>query len=154
MTTEAKRSMTTDAKRTPRFRTLAAAGVVALSVSTLAVAGCSSSDKSSGSTTTTAGAIGGNVTAPVVLNATNTSATVKVGQVVTFDMGNPNGGTFVATSDKPSVFEITGEGKTEGSATFNAGGKAVAAGTAKVAVVFKGSTNGIGTPTVFTITVQ
>lgn len=144
----------TDTKRTSMFRTAAVAGAVVLAVTTLGLAGCSSSDKGSSSTSTTAGAIGGNVTAPVVLNATNTSATVKVGQVVTFDMGNPNGGTFVATSDKPSVFQITGDGKTEGSATYNAGGKAIAAGVAKVTVVFKGSTNGVGTPTIFTITVQ
>lgn len=135
-----------------KFRTIAVSGVAIVSLSALAMAGCSDSNSSS-STTTTAGAIGGNVTAPVVLNASNTSATVKVGQVVTFDMGDPNGGTFVATSDKPAVFEITGEGKTEGSATYNAGGKALSAGVAKVVVQFRGSTNGLGTPTTFTITV-
>jgi len=139
-----------------KIRTLAVAGAVTLSVAALAVAGCSDS-KSSGSTTTTAknaAGVGGNVTAPVILNANNTSATVKVGQIVTFDMGTPaSGGSFVATSDKPSVFEITGEGKTEGSATYNAGGKALSAGVAKVSVVFKGSMNGMGTPTTFTITV-
>ena len=137
-----------------KLRTAVIAGTVVLSVAVLGVAGCSSSKKSSDSTATTVTGIGGNVTAPVVLSATNTSATVKVGQVVTFDMGNPNGGTFVATSDKPSVFEITGEGGTKGSATFNAGGKAVGVGTAKVVVQFHGSTNGVGSPTTFTITVQ
>ena len=136
-----------------KFRTIAVAGVAIVSLSALAMAGCSDS-KSSSSSTTTAGAIGGNVTAPVVLSASKTSATVKVGQVVTFDMGDPNGGTFVATSDKPSVFEITGEGKTEGSATYNAGGKAVGVGVAEVVVQFRGSTNGLGTPTTFTITVE
>jgi hypothetical protein len=126
----------------------------------LTVAGCSSSDSSSSSTTTSGGAtttesvIGGDVTTPVVLSASAPTTTVKVGQVVTFDMGDPNGGTFVATSDKPAVFEIIGEGRTEGSATFNAGGRAVGTGVAEVVVQFHGSTNGLGTPTTFTITVE
>ena len=141
-----------------KIRTLTLAGAVALSVSVLAVAGCSDSKKdssSSSSSTVGGGGIGGNVTAPVILNANNTSATVKVGQVVTFDMGKPaSGGSFVATSDNTKVFEITSEGKTEGSATYNAGGKALSAGVAKVSVQFKGSANGLGTPTIFTITVQ
>ena len=58
-----------------KFRTIAVSGVAIVSLSALAMAGCSDSNSSS-STTTTAGAIGGNVTAPVVLNASNTSATV------------------------------------------------------------------------------
>lgn len=136
-----------------KIRNIALAGAVALAVPVLALTGCSDS-KSSSSTTTMVGGVGGNVTAPVILNANNTSATVKVGQVVTFDMGSPNGGTFVATSDKPAVFQITGEGKTEGTATFNAGGKALSAGVAKVIVQFHGSSNGLGSPTTFTITVQ
>ena len=54
----------------------------------------------------------------------------------------------------PRYFEVTGEGRTDGSATFNAGGKAVGKGVAEVTVQFKGSTNGLGTPTTFTITVD
>ena len=139
-----------------KIRTLAVAGAVTLSVAVLAVAGCSDS-KSSGSTTTTAknsAGVGGNVTAPVILNANNTSATVKVGQIVTFDMGTPaSGGSFVATSDNTKVFEVTSEGKSVGTSMQNAGGKALSAGVAKVSVVFKGSMNGVGAPTIFTITV-
>ena len=90
----------------------------------------------------------------MILTPADPKATVKVGQVVTFDMGEPNGGTFVATSSAPAVFEVTGEGRTDGSATFNAGGKAVGKGVAEVTVQFKGSTNGLGTPTTFTITVE
>lgn len=141
-----------------KIRSLAVAGVVTLSVAALAVAGCSDSKKDSGSSsssTVSGGGIGGNVTAPVILNANNTSATVKVGQVVTFDMGQPaSGGSFVATSDNTKVFEVTSEGKSVGTSTQNAGGKAVGTGVAKVSVVFKGSMNGMGTPTTFTITVQ
>jgi len=144
-------------------RRLSILGLVVVAVGVLTVAGCSSSKDSSssattssagGGATTTASAIGGNVTAPVVLSPADPKATVAVGQVVTFDMGDPNGGTFVATSDEPAVFEVTGDGKTEGSATYNAGGKAVAAGVAEVVVQFKGSSNGLGTPTTFTITVE
>ena len=69
-------------------------------------------------------------------------------------MGEPDGGTFVATSSAPAVFEVTGEGHSDGSATFNAGGKAVGKGVAEVTVQFEGSTNGLGTPTTFTITVE
>lgn len=141
------------------LRRVTVVSAVAL-VAVFVVAGCSSSKSSSSTTTTSGGAttteslIGGNVTAPVILTPAEPTTTVKVGQVVTFDMGDPNGGTFVATSDKPTVFEVTGEGKTDGSATFNAGGKAVGAGVAKVVVQFHGSTNGLGTATTFTITVE
>ncbi|NCY17884.1 MAG: hypothetical protein EBX39_14225 [Actinobacteria bacterium] len=139
-----------------KIRTLAALGVVALAATTLTLAGCSDSKKASSSTSSsTVSGIGGNVTAPVILNANNTSATVKVGQIVTFDMGQPaSGGSFVATSDNTKVFEVTSEGKSVGTSTQNAGGKAVGTGVAKVSVVFKGSMNGMGTPTIFTITVQ
>lgn len=140
-----------------KLRTIGAVGAVALAVSVLAVTGCSDSNKdrnASPETMKLAGGIGGNVTAPVILNPNNTSATVKVGQIVTFDMGPLNGGTYVATSENSKVFEVTSEGKSVGTSTQNAGGKAVGSGTTKVSVVFKGSTNGVGAPTIFTITVQ
>jgi hypothetical protein len=147
-------------RRPPIAAAVAAAAVPVL----LLVPACSSSDDASSSTTTagapaqssttTASAIGGNVTAPVVLSPSQTTATVAVGQVVTFDMGEPGEGTFVATSDDAAVFEVTGEGRVEGSATFNAGGEAVGAGVAEVVVQFEGATNGLGTPTRFTITVE
>lgn len=123
--------------------------VVALAaVPLVALAGCSSSDDSSSTEE-----VGQNVLPPVILSATNTTATVKVGTTVTFDMGDPGEGKFVATSDNTKVFKVESEGRTEGSATFNAGGKALSAGTARVAVSYAGSMNGMGTPTTFTITV-
>ncbi len=137
-----------------KIRPLAVAGATFLAVAALSLSACSDSGSSSSSSTTAQSGVGGNVTAPVILTPSQTSTTVKVGQVVTFDMGDPAGGRFVATSDKPSVFEVTGEGKQEGSATFNAGGKAVGAGVAEVVVQFRGATNGLGTPTTFTITVE
>ena len=132
----------------------AAVGVAALAVVTLSVAGCSSDSDSSGSTSTTGTPMVSGLAAPIMLTATQTSATVKVGNVVVFDMGDPNGGTFVATSDNEKVFKVDSIGRTEGGTTYNAGGKALAAGTAKVVVQYKGSMNGLGTPTTFTITVQ
>lgn len=135
------------------IRRKAALGIAVLSVVTLSVAGCSSSNDSSGSSTTTAPSTGG-VVAPVILNVNQTSATVKVGTVVVFDMGEPNGGTFVATSDNEKVFMVDSIGRTEKGTTYNAGGKALATGTANVVVQFKGSANGLGTPTTFTITVN
>lgn len=138
------------------IRTIAlAAGLAgALSFSVMA---CSSDDDNS-STDTTApssdSSVVGNVLPPVVLNADDTSTTVNVGTTVTFDLGDPGEGRFVAESSDPSVFKVEGEGKTEGTYTTNAGGVAVASGTAEVTVQFFGSTNGVGSPTTFTVTVE
>jgi len=148
-------------RRTRRQAVVATAGLAV--TFGLALGACGSSDdKGSGSTTsteakstsTTAGPPVSGVAAPVVLTPSETSATVSVGTVVVFDMGDPGEGSFVAVSDDPAVFEVEGEGKVEGSMTTNAGGKALKAGTAHVAVSFHGSTNGVGTPTEFTITVE
>jgi hypothetical protein len=136
-----------------RLRSLA---VVALTMGLAFTAACSSDDASQ-STDTTAGAdtsVIGNVLPPVVLNADDTSATVSVGTTVTFDLGDPDGGRFVAESSDPSVFRVDGEGKSEGTYTTNAGGEAVGTGTAEVTVQFFGATNGVGSPTTFTITVS
>jgi hypothetical protein len=138
-------------------RRLAVVGAAATVTALLAVGGCSSSKDNNSSTTTTdsSGSIITSVLPPVVLTPSNNSATVKVGAVVTFDMGEPQGGgTFVATSDNTNVFVVDSVGRVEGSATFNAGGEAVGAGVAKVVVQFHGSVNGLGTPTTFTVTVQ
>ena len=90
---------------------------------------------------------------PTILTPGQTTATVKVGAVVTFDMGDPGDGQFVAVSSDPAVFDVTGAGRTEGGATFNAGGEARAPGEATVTVSYQGSANGVGAPTTFTITV-
>jgi len=135
-------------------RRILAIGAAAAVAAVLLIAGCSSDKKSSDSTTTTVGPIGGNVLPPVVLSSTNNTASVTVGTVVTFDMGIPqSGGTFVAVSDNTKVLAVDSIGRTEGGTTYNAGGKALSVGVAKVAVSFHGSTSGIGTPVVFTVTV-
>lgn len=160
-----------------RVRRVFAGSIVLVSV--VVAAGCSSSDKQESSTTTTTakpsstttvkpsstttvkptsptttGAVGGNVLPPVVLTPSQTSTTVKVGTVVTFNMGDPGQGKYVATSDNTAVFTVDSEGETRGTATYNAGGKAVGKGKAKVSVSYTGSVNGVGTPTTFEITVD
>lgn len=133
-----------------RTLALAAIALVALPL----IAGACSSDGDSTSSSTTATSEVGNVLPPVILTPEQTSTTVKPGTTVTFDMGEPGEGTFVATSSDSAVFEVTSEGKVEGTYTTNAGGVAKAKGKAEVTVQFKGSLNGLGTPTTFTITVE
>jgi hypothetical protein len=136
------------------IRPVLATGLAALLA--LSAAACSSSNESSTSTTSapSTSEVIGNVLPPVVLSESETSATVSVGTVVTFDLGDPGEGRFVAQSGDPEVFKVENEGKNEGTFTTNAGGVAVAAGTAEVTVQFFGSTNGVGSPTTFTITVE
>lgn len=136
-----------------RIRPFLIAGLAAgLALGTVA---CSSdSDSSSDTTETTGSSTVGNVLPPVILNADETSTTVGVGTTVTFDLGDPGEGRFVAESSDASVFRVEGEGKDQGTYTTNAGGVAVGKGTAEVTVQFFGSTNGVGSPTTFTITVD
>ncbi len=142
-----------------RTRTVAAATLLA--VLALSAAACSSDESSESTSTTTSTSapatsapVGGNVLPPVVLNDQETSTTVDVGTTVTFDLGEPGEGRFVATSADPAVFKVENEGKTEGTYSTNAGGVAVAPGTTEVTVQFFGATNGVGSPTTFTITVE
>jgi len=132
--------------------------VIAGLVGALAVGGvaCSSDSESSSTTTAapTSSSVVGNVLPPVVLNPDETSTTVGVGTVVTFDLGDPGEGRFVAESSDPSVFRVENEGKNEGTYTTNAGGVAAGKGTAEVSVQFFGSTNGVGSPVTFTVTVE
>ena len=138
-----------------RMRTVVITGFAAA----LAIGGvaCSSDSESSSTTTaapTSSSVIGNNVLPPVVLNPDETSATVRVGTTVTFDLGDPGEGRFVAESSAPAVFRVDNEGKNEGTYTTNAGGVAVAPGTSEVTVQFFGATNGVGSPVTFTITVE
>jgi len=138
-----------------RPRVLLAAGLAA--GLTLSLAACSSDDDSSSSSTTASdstSSVIGNVLPPTILTESETSATVSVGTVVTFNLGDPGEGRFVAESSDPAVFKVESEGRNQGTFTTNAGGVAVAKGTAEVTVQFFGSTNGVGSPTTFTITVE
>ena len=144
-----------------RTRSVAAVALVALVA--LTGSACSSEESADTTTTTastttsspaTTGPVGGNVLPPVVLTPQETSATVDVGTKVVFNVGEPGEGRFVATSADPAVFKVENEGKSEGTYSTNAGGVAVAPGTTEVTVQFFGSTNGVGSPTTFTITVE
>lgn len=135
-----------------RIRALAVTGVVAaLALSGLA---CSSDDDAADDSTATTQAEVGNVLPPVILSEGDRSATVAVGTTVTFNFGDPGEGRFVAESSDASVFRVENEGKDEGTFTTNAGGVAVAKGTAEVTVQFFGADNGVGAPTTFTIVVE
>lgn len=138
-------------------------GAVLVAAVAVVSAGCGSSSDSSSTTTTVkatttttaSGPVISGVVAPVVLSPTSASTptTVRVGQVVEFSMGDPGQGTYVATSSDPAVFDVRDEGRTVGTSAQNAGGVAVAAGTATVTVVYEGSMNGVGAPTEFRIIV-
>lgn len=144
------------------FRT-ALLTVAATTALALPLAGCSkdsddSATTTTGKVTTTMKEVGGNVLPPTMLDASNTSATVKVGTTVVFNLGDPTPGRFIATSDDPKVVEITSTGGSQGSYTTNSGGKALAKGTAKVTVRLEGTPSDATVATtpesVFTITVD
>ena len=116
-----------------------------LSASAIALAACGSSGSSdessapaesasasaSASTSASESAMGGTVLPPVMVADDATSATAKVGDTVVFAVEDPVN-TKIATTDT-TLLEIT-QGYTDGSATFNPGAKALAAGTATVTV--------------------
>lgn len=133
---------------------LVIAGIAALAVAGLVIAGCSSDSKDSSSTTTTAKAsstsssVVGNVLPPIIITpqmadgATGMQPVpaIKVGDTVVFSVGAvAKGSTITAVSSSPSVFEVTSKGTNDGTVALNAGGKAIAPGTAKVSLTTSGS---------------
>ena len=125
--------------------TIAAAGVLMI--------GCSndsSSKNASGATTTTAASASastaatvGNALPPIVITpqmakegGTTPVPTIHVGDSVVFNMGTlPVGGNMIiATNSNPSAFKVTGEGSNNGTVAMNAGGTALAVGTATVSL--------------------
>ena len=93
-----------------------------------------------------------------MLDLSRTSATVRVGDTVVFNLGDPSPGTFVAASSDPAVVEITSTGGSQGTYTTNSGGTARAKGSATVTVTLEGTPSNASvatTPeTVFMITVR
>ncbi|CAB4762429.1 unannotated protein [freshwater metagenome] len=135
------------------------AATLAASLLLLAPAACSNNDNDSDdkeSTTTTSQAADSGSTQvlpPIMLTATDTTADLKVGDTVVFDLGDPGTGKFVATSSDVSVVEITSDGGSQGSYSTNAGGKALSAGTASVTVVLEGGDTAAD-PVVYELTVS
>lgn len=140
-------------RENPLKNRFAIATLAVVAVAGLAVAGCSSSKKDSSSTTTAAPATTttaksssstvGNVLPPIIITPdmadANNGGTVKVppikvGDTVVFNMGTIQKGVTVsiARNTNPSVFEVTSKGTNDGTVSYNAGGKALAAGTTQV----------------------
>lgn len=131
---------------------LAVTGLAALAVTTLVFAGCSSDKKDSSSTTTAAptttakastSSTVGNVLPPIIITPDMADANnggtqkvppIKVGDTVVFNMGPIQQGLTIsiARNTNPSVFEVTSKGTNNGTVAYNAGGKAIAAGTTQV----------------------
>jgi len=77
---------------------------------------------------------------------------ITVGRTVVFNLGPiPSGGTVTLTTSNAMVFKVTGQGTNAvgASASYNAGGEAVGAGTAEVRATLKapGVDNFLGTYT-------
>ena len=125
------------------------AATVLVAAIAVPLAGCSKSDSSASTTT----AKNSQVLPPTILGPAQTTATVKVGTVVTFNLGNPEPGKYIAKSDDPKVFEIISTGGSQGAYTTNAGGKAIATGTANVTVQLEGSATDASVPTIVTYTI-
>ena len=135
------------------------AATLAASLLILAPAACSNNDNEAvdkESTTTTseaADAGGAQVLPPIMLAATDTTADLKVGDTVVFELGDPGDGKFVATSSDVAVIEITSDGGSQGTYSTNAGGKALSAGKATVTVVLEGGDTEAA-PVVYELTVS
>ncbi|MFM7068362.1 MAG: hypothetical protein ACKOYM_02775, partial [Actinomycetes bacterium] len=133
----------------------------AIVASLVVIGGLSACGGSDSSTTTTVrsttSTTGASALPPTMLDARNTSARVKVGSVVVFNLGDPVPGTFVAKSSDSAVFTITSTGGNQGTYTSNAGGVGVSRGTVTVTVTLRGTpadaTVATTPPLTFTITV-
>lgn len=134
--------------RIRRFTLLAAAAAVLA----LALPGCSSSTSpapSTSSTAPTSSAAPSESTAvlpPVIVTEDQSEATAKVGDAIVFNVDDP-AAWKIATSD-PSILEVS-QGGPEGSAVFNPGAVALAAGMATVTL-----TPDVGEPRIVIVTVD
>jgi hypothetical protein len=90
----------------------------------VALAACGGS-----SATPTPAPIGGDVMAPLILDATTTMGTIKVNQVVVFDVDDPT--SWSLTADKPELVELI-PGTDDGSSVGNPGAKGLKAGEVRI----------------------
>lgn len=114
----------------------AATKVAALGAASLfgiaVLAGCSSSDESAAeSTSSEMSEEGSQMLPPVIIGVDQTDASAVVGDFIDILTDDPVN--TVISVDNPQVLEIT-QGYDEGSAIFNPGAKAIAAGTAVITV--------------------
>ena len=72
---------------------------------------------------------------PVIVTPNEQATTAKVGDTVVFNVADPT--TTKISTDKPAILELP-QGATDGSATFNPGAKALAAGVAVVTITESG----------------
>ena len=93
------------------------------------LAGCSSSDESATDTATSSEST--QMLPPVIITADQMDATAVVGDMIDIVVDDPVN-TVIAV-DNADVLEIT-QGSDDGSAIFNPGAKAIAAGTATITV--------------------
>ena len=117
-----------------RMRTAAVISAAAL-LGVVTLAGCSSSSDTTESAAASSAAAGEGteLLPPVIITEDQTAATAKVGNFLDIIVPEDElAGTTVST-DKPELVELT-QAKEEGGATFNPGGKCLAAGTAVITV--------------------
>lgn len=106
-----------------------AVGALAL---TTALTGCSSGDDGAATPAKTASeSATSQLLPPVIVTADATTAEAKVGDTIVFNVADPVNTTI--SVDDPEVLKLE-QGRTDGSATFNPGAKALKAGTAVVSI--------------------
>ena len=108
-----------------KFAAMGAIGILGVTV----LAGCSSSDESATDTETSSEST--QMLPPVIITPDQMDATAVVGDMIDIVVDDPVN-TVIAV-DNADVLEIT-QGSDDGSAIFNPGAKALAAGTATITV--------------------
>ena len=112
-------------KKMNKFAAMGAIGILGVTV----LAGCSSSDESATDTATSSEST--QMLPPVIITADQMDATAVVGDMIDIVVDDPV--KTVIAVDNADVLEIT-QGSDDGSAIFNPGAKAIAAGTATITV--------------------
>ena len=112
-------------KRMNKFAAIGAIGILGVTV----LAGCSSSDESTTDTATSSEST--QMLPPVIITVDQMEAAAVVGDMIDIVVDDPVN-TVIAV-DNADVLEIT-QGSDDGSAIFNPGAKAIAAGTATITV--------------------
>lgn len=127
-TRTAKATATATKAAATKAAAIGVAGLLGIAV----LAGCSSSEESSSETSASEMSdAGSQMLPPVIVAADQTEASAVVGDFIDILADDPV--KTVISVDKPDVLEIS-QGYDDGSAIFNPGAKAIAAGTAVITV--------------------